>query len=441
MDSVPGQTEARRRFLRMLFASPLFAGSRLFGSSLTNLLATNVIPEGKALADLEMMLQQSDDVISSPDQAFDVMDFEPAARKALPPAHFGYLATGVDEDGTVRANREGYSRLQIRSRRLVDVETVDMSVRLFGATWSSPIVICPVSSQKAFHPEGDIAVARAARTKDHLQILSTAATSSIEDVTTARAAPVWQQLYPTNVWEVGSAIVKRAEKAGSPAIVLTVDLQEGSNRETLFRAQVVDKRECSVCHSSAYTGYARVKPKAGSGGFAQYAARKPMFDGLDLSKVTATHPANLNWEFVKRLRDTVTVKLLIKGIVTREDAQIAVEHGVDGLIVSNHGGRAEESLLPTIESLPEVIDGAAGKIPVLVDGGIRRGTDIFKALALGATAVGIGRPEAWGLAAFGQPGVEAVLEMLRRELRTIMRQTGTTSVDKITRGYVVTRPS
>jgi 4-hydroxymandelate oxidase len=153
MESVPGQTEARRRFLRMLAASPLFAGSHLFRSTLTNLLAANVIPEGKAFAGLEM-LQRSGDVISSPDQAFDVMDFESAARKALPPAHFGYLATGVDDDGTVRANREDYSRLQIRSRRLVDVENIDMSVRLFGTTWSSPIVISPVSSQKAFHPEG-----------------------------------------------------------------------------------------------------------------------------------------------------------------------------------------------------------------------------------------------------------------------------------------------
>jgi 4-hydroxymandelate oxidase len=440
MDSVPGQTEARRRFLRMLVASPFFSGSHLFRSSLTRLLAANALPEGKALASLEM-LRQGDDVISSPDQAFDVMDFESAARKALPPAHFGYLATGVDDDGTVRANREGYSRIQIRARRLVDVENIDMSVRLFETTWSSPILICPVSSQKAFHPEGDIAVARAARAKDHLQILSTAATSSIEDVMAERGAPVWQQLYPTNVWEVARAIVKRAEKAGSTAIVLTVDFQEGTNRETLFRAQLMDKRECSACHPSAYTGAARGGPRAGSGGFTQYATRKPMFDGLDLSKVTATYPASLNWEFVKRLRDTVTGKLLLKGVVTREDAQIAVEHGVDGLITSNHGGRVEESLRPTIESLPEVIEGVAGKIPVIVDGGIRRGTDIFKALALGATAVGIGRPEAWGLAAFGQPGVEAVLEILRRELRTIMRQAGTPSVDKITRGAVVTRPS
>jgi 4-hydroxymandelate oxidase len=391
MNMVPGQIEARRQFLRMLVASPLFASSHFFGGSLANVLAPNVTPEGQALAG-RALLQSSENIISSPDQAFDVTDFEVAARKALPAAHFGYLATGVDDDATVRANREGYSRLQIRSRRLVNVENIDMSVRLFGTTWSSPIVICPVGSEKAFHPEGEVAVARAARTKDHLQILSTVTTSSIEDVTAAREAPVWQQLYPTNVWEVARSIVKRAEKAGSPAIVLTVDLQEGSNRETLFRAQTVDKRECSACHASAYSGAARGKPKAGSGGFAQYAARKPMFNGLDLSGVTALHPANMDWEFVKRLRDTVTVKLLIKGIVTREDAQIAVEHGVDGIFVSNHGGRAEESLRPTLESLPEVIEGVAGKVPVLVDGGIRHGTDIFKALALGAAAVGIGRP-------------------------------------------------
>jgi isopentenyl diphosphate isomerase/L-lactate dehydrogenase-like FMN-dependent dehydrogenase len=225
----------------MLAASPLLAGSHLFGGPLRHLLGTNLISQGMALAGLDR-LQQSEGVITSPDQAFDVMDFEPAARKALPPAHFGYLATGVDDDGTVRANREGYSRIQIRPRRLVDVEKIDMSVRLLGTTWSSPIVICPVSSQKAFHPEGDIAVGRAARAKDHLQILSTGATSSVEDVMAARGAPVWQQLYPTNVWEVGRAIVKRAEKAGSPAIVFTVDLQEGSNRETLFRAQLADKR-------------------------------------------------------------------------------------------------------------------------------------------------------------------------------------------------------
>src|SRR5229473_1058816 len=423
MNRAIDQVKTRRKFLQMLSASPLLS-SGLFAGSFAHLLATGEVTEKKFLGWLETF-QQSDEVISAPDQALEVIDFEAAARKALPPAHFGYLATGVDDDGTVRANREGYSRIQIRARRLINVENIDMSVTLFGTKWNTPLVLSPVSGQKAFHPEGEVAVARAAGTKGNLMMLSTVATSSIEDAIAARGGHVWQQLYPTNVWEVCRAIVKRAEAAGSPAIVLTVDLHEGSNRETLFRAERVDKRDCSVCHQSAYTGDARGRARGGSGGFASYAARKPMFDGLDLSKVTAAQPANLNWDFVKRLRDTVTVKLLLKGIVTREDAQLAVKHGVDGLMVSNHGGRSEETLRPTIESLTEVIEGVAGRIPVIVDGGVRRGTDIFKALALGASAVGMGRPYAWGLAAFGQPGVEAVLEILRRELRTIMRQAGT----------------
>jgi isopentenyl diphosphate isomerase/L-lactate dehydrogenase-like FMN-dependent dehydrogenase len=162
-----------------------------------------------------------------------------------------------------------------------------------------------------------------------------------------------------------------------------------------------------------------------------------MFDGLDVSKVTALHASSLTWDFVKRLKDTTRMKLLIKGIVTREDAQLAVEHGADGIVVSNHGGRAEETLRSTIEALPEVVEGAKGKIPVLLDGGIRRGTDVFKALALGATAVGIGRPYAWGLAAFGQPGVEAVLGILRREVDLMMREAGTPSIASIARAFVV----
>lgn len=438
MNRAPDPAKTRRTFLRLLAASPLLATPQPFAGSLQHLLAAPEVTPAIFRGWLNRF-EQSDGIITSPDQAFNVMDFEPAARKALPPAHFGYMATGVDDDATVGANREAYSRIEIRPRRLVDSQKVDMSVRLFGATWSSPIVICPVSSQKAFHPEGDIAVARAARAQDHLQILSTVATSSIEDVIAARGAPVWQQLYPTDVWEVGRAIVKRAEAAGSPAIVFTVDLQEGSNRETLFRAERADKRECVACHQSAYTGYSRPRPGSASGAFSGFVARKPMFDGLDVSQVTGLRATPMNWDYVKRLRDTVTVKLLIKGVVTGEDAKLAIEHGVDGLIVSNHGGRSEETLRPTIESLPDVLEGVNGKIPVIVDGGVRRGTDIFKALALGATAVGIGRPEAWGLAAFGQPGVEAVLAMLRRELKTIMQQAGTIAIDKITRSYIVPR--
>jgi 4-hydroxymandelate oxidase len=425
MESSSRQIKDRRKFLRMLAVSPLLA---LPGSShiLLQKLLASVPMETKKVFRLLEGLEQGEALISSPDQAFDVMDFEPVARKTLPPAHFGFLATGVDDDATVRANREGFTKLQIRARRLVDVSSIDMSLRLFGTSWDSPIVLSPVGDQKAFHPEGEIAVARAARTKGHLQILSTVTSFSVEDVTAARGAPIWFQLYVNSVWDIVRAMIKRAEAAGCPVLVLTVDLKEGSNRETLFRAERADSRQCSVCHTNGFVGFGRV-------------AARPMFAGLDISKATNLISPALTWDYVKRLKDATTMKLVLKGIVTREDAQLAVEHGVDGIIVSNHGGRAEETLRSTIESLPEVLEGAARKIPVLVDGGFRRGTDIFKALALGATAVGIGRPYAWGLASFGQPGVEAVLTILRRELQTIMRQAGTTSIDKITSAYLAKR--
>jgi len=431
-------TKTRRKFLLMLTASPVLAGPGLLGGSLLKLMASGDVTEGQFRGWFDTF-QQSDAVISSPEEALDVFDFEAAARKAIPPAHFGYLATGVDDDATVRLNHEGYSQIQIRARRLVNAESIDMSRTIFGTKWETPLVLSPVSAQKAFHPEGEIAVARAAGVKGHLMMLSTVATASIEEAIAARGGPVWQQLYATNVWDVTRAIVKRAEAAGSPAIVLTVDLHDGSNRETLFRAQRADTRDCTACHTGGYTPFGQRKKGMATGTFADYVARKPMFKGLDVSQVKGLHPANLSWDFLKKLRDTVSVKLLVKGIVTREDAQLAIEYGVDGLVVSNHGGRAEETLRPTIESLPEVLEGVAGRVPVIIDGGIRRGTDIFKAIALGATAVGIGRPHSWGVGAFGQAGVEAVLEILRREFRTIMRQAGTTSLDKITREYLVSR--
>ena len=415
---------ARRQFLGFLAASPLLLGGGLIHGRLATLLALNPGDEKGAQTALEG-LAHGDNLITSPDDAFDVMDFEAVARKALPPAHFGYLATGVDDDATIRANREGFWHLEIRSRRMIDVSKIDASVKLFGTPWTSPIVLSPVSSQKAFHDDGEIASAKAARAKNHLLILSTVATTSVEDVTAARGGPIWQQLYTTDVWDVTRAIVKRAESAGCPVLVLTVDLDDGSNRETLARSKKNDTRECAACHEPGMAGYLH---------------QFPMFDGLDISKVSHLHSSGMTWDFVKRLKDTTKMKLMIKGIVTREDAQLALEHGVDGLIVSNHGGRAEESLRSTIECLPEVAQACAGKIPVLMDGGIRRGTDIFKALALGANSIGIGRPYNWGLAAFGQPGVEAVLAILRRELDVIMRQAGTPSIDKITRDYVVSRP-
>jgi isopentenyl diphosphate isomerase/L-lactate dehydrogenase-like FMN-dependent dehydrogenase len=165
-----------------------------------------------------------------------------------------------------------------------------------------------------------------------------------------------------------------------------------------------------------------------------------MFEGIDVTGLVDYYAPNLTWDFVRRLKDSTKMKLVLKGIVTREDAALCVEHGVDGIIVSNHGGRAEESGRSTIECLSEVIEAVKGRIPVLIDGGFRRGTDIFKALALGAKAVGVGRPYIWGLSAFGQPGVEKVLDILRLEFDLIMRQAGVTSIDQIKRAYVVESP-
>ncbi len=400
--------DSRRRFLRLLAASPVLAAGGLTFSSAF---------EGIA---------QSEELITAAEQAINVLEFEAVARKNLPPAHFGYISTGVTDDSTLRANREGFSKYQLRVRRLRDVQNINMSVKLFGANFDNPILLSPVGSQKAFHPEGEIAAAKAARAKGHHKILSTHSSSSVEAVNEALGAPAWYQLYPTDDWNVTRRLVKRAETAGCPVFVLTVDSQNGSLRDTLAKARRVDTRQCTDCHIGGFNYNAMIR-------------RRPMFQGLDVSKVTTQLPLNLNWDVVKRLKDLTPMKLVIKGIVTSEDAQLAIEHGADGVIVSNHGGRGEDSKRGSIECLPEVVTAVAGKIPVLIDGGFRRGTDIFKALALGARAVCIGRPYLWGLAAFGQPGVESVLTLLRRELQIDMRQAGTASIAQITRDFLIER--
>lgn len=394
--------EMRRQLVRFLLASPLLASADRLGF-------------GGA---------DSGEAIRSVEDALNVLDFEAAARAVLPPAHFGYLATGVDDDATLRANREGFTRYGLRMRRFVDTREIDMSVSFLGESWPTPIVLCPVSSQKAFHEEGEVATARAARSKRHLQILSTVTSTGIEDVANAYGGPLWFQLYPTDQWPITESLVRRVKAAGTTVLVLTIDLKE-SNRETLARARRLDSRDCAACHQgNALNGLVQIP-------------RKPMFRNLDVSKVGSLLPYDLSWDYVKRVRDLWPGKLVLKGIVTREDADQAAANGADGIVVSNHGGRAEESGLATIDSLSEVVKGAAGRVPVLVDGGFRRGTDIFKALALGATAVCVGRPYIWGLAAFGQSGVEAVLEILRVELARVMRQAGTRRIADIDRSFVV----
>lgn len=364
--------------------------------------------------------------VTSADQVVNVMEFEALARDALPPAHFGYIATGVDDDRTVVRNHDAFSQYEIRAHRFNDLTHLDTSLSVFGTSWRSPIYLSAVSAMRAFHPDAELGVARAARARSTQMMLSTGTSSAPEDVREACGAPVWQQLYPTDDWAVTEGIIRRGESAGSRVIVVTVDSRGARNNETLRHAMQVDNRQCVDCHPGNSHDMWR---------------RGPMFTGLDVSHITGLAPPDQSVRFLDRLRATVKGRLVVKGIVTGEDAALAIKHGADGVIVSNHGGRNEETLRPTLDCLPEVVAAVRGRVPVFFDGGVRRGTDVFKALALGATAVGIGRPQVWGLAAFGQPGVEAVLDILNRELASIMRQAGTAHLAGIKPDLLVRAPA
>jgi isopentenyl diphosphate isomerase/L-lactate dehydrogenase-like FMN-dependent dehydrogenase len=393
-----GALASRRDFLRFLAASPaVCVAGQAYGQSLVDPYAPQVI--------------------SRASDAINVFDFHEVAKQSFQPGHYTYMSLGSDDGGTLRANREGFRQVRLRIRRLVDVRDIDTSIELFGERYPVPILLAPCGSQKAFHPEGELAVARAARSRGVEQILSTVSSTGVEDVNAARGRPVWFQLYPDERWEATEALVRRAERAGCPVLVLTID-NIIRNRDALRRFRRDSNPECQACHAAD----------------AEVIPTKPMFVGLPDRTGSRLF---MDWEFVERLRETTSMKLVLKGIVTAEDASLAIEHGVDGVIVSNHGGRAEDSGRSTIESLPEVVDAIDGRMPVIVDSGFRRGTDIIKALAIGADAIAIGRPYLWGLGAFGQEGVETVLDILTRELEIVMRQASTTRIDEISRELIV----
>jgi 4-hydroxymandelate oxidase len=383
----------RRDFLRFLAASPLMAyGLR------------DAWAQDPATAPL------AKDVLS-------VMDFEALAKPKLPPAHWGYMASGTDDNLTLQANMAAYKTIQLRPRRLVDVSKIDTGVELFGQRFAGPIFICPLGGHRMFHPDGEVATARAAKAKNAMQVLSTQTSIAVEDVAAARGGGLWYQLYMPNTWDDTEKMVRRVEAAGCPVLVWTIDLLGGRNLETATRFQRTDTRQCAACHATA-TGGRR---------------ESVMFKGLS---GTRFNPSNATWDWVGRLKKMTSMKVLVKGLETAEDARLARDSGADGILVSNHGGRATETLRGTIDALPEVIDAVNDQIPVLVDGGVRRGSDAFKALAYGARAVGIGRPYTWGLASYGQEGVERVLEILNAELSLTMRQCGTPTLAQITRNHV-----
>jgi 4-hydroxymandelate oxidase len=404
----------RRTFLQWLAASPL-VGAGAIEAGATE--APSKPPDPMIWTPAER------EVIKSAKEAINVFDFEPVARKNVPPAHFGYMASGIDDEVTLRANREGFLKFQLKPRRLNDVSKVDMSVELFGTRYASPIFVCPVGANQFFHPDGELAVAKAARAGDHLQILSTSSNYAVEQVSSARGAPVWFQLYASPKWEVAAVLIKRAEAAGCPVLAVTVDRIAGRNQETLFRLMREDTRDCSGCHDRS--------------SFAKRAQRRHNYDGIDLSAITGSgESSNLSWDTVKRMRDITKMKIVLKGIVTAEDAELAVQNGLDGIIVSNHGARGEDNGRSTIDALPEIVAAVNGRMTVIIDSGFRRGTDVVKALALGAQAAGIGRPYLWGLGAFGQEGVERVLELMRIETRAAMQQCGVRSLRELNPSFV-----
>jgi 4-hydroxymandelate oxidase len=400
---------ARREFLKFLAASPYVAA---FGG----------VAAFVRQSAFGQNAQEASEVIADPASAINVFDFEEAAHRKVQPGHWAFMKSGVDDDATLRANREGFKHIQLRPRRLRDATKVDMRVELFGTVYDSPIFTCPTGGEKSFYADGELAVARAAKARGTLQFLSTTTSTPVEDVNKALGRPVWQQLYAPSSWDACEKILRRVQSAGCSVIALTVDNTTGRHSETYLRTRPKDLSQCAACHE-------------GVPGTAIKERR--MYDGIDMTGVRTSNPA-MDWDFADRIRKFWQGKFIIKGMDTREDARLCLEHGIDGILVSNHGGRSTETARGTIEALPEVVAEVGSRIPVFLDGGIRRGTDVFKALALGAKAVGIGRPMLWGLGAFGQTGVDRVLEILQGELKLAMGNCGTRTVADITPAYVAT---
>ena len=369
---------SRRAFLRFLAASPAVAITRA----------------------------QEPVEAASPKDVFSVRDLKELAHRRLPPAHWGFLASGVDDDLTLQANLEAFNHIGLRPRRLVDVSAISTQVGIFGVQWDSPIYISAVGPLGLFDPGGELSTARAARARKALQMLAQGTSYSIEDVTRALGRPPWYQLYLPLRWNETERLLRRVEATGCQVLVWTVDWQGGRNLETAKRFARMDNRNCASCHDGIKSPMTR-----------------DIAGGLNMNGAT--------WKDLDRLRGLTRMKIVIKGLDTAEDSKMALEGGADAVVVSNHGGRELETLRPTIECLPEVVSAVGGRIPVFVDGGFRRGSDVYKALAMGACAIGIGRPYVYGLAAFGQAGVERVLDIMNAELALTMKQCGARSVAQI----------
>lgn len=335
-----------------------------------------------------------------------VFDYEKLARSRMAPPLWDFFQGGSDDEVTLRECRAAFERIKLRPRVLVDVSDIDMRCSVLGTPIAMPLLIAPMASHCVAHPDGECATAQAAGRAGTLMVASTVATRTIEEIAQAASGPLWFQLYVYPTLKVAESLVRRAEDAGYRAIVLTVDLPRLGNREK-------DRRHNITIPPGPY--------------------REANF--VDVEKVGQKW-VTLTWDSLAWLRSITSLPIILKGILTEEDARLAVEHGVAGIVVTNHGGRQLDTSIPSIEALPEIVEAVAGRCEVYFDGGIRRGTDILKALALGARAVLIGRPILWGLAVNGADGAYAVLELLRKELEVAMALSGRPTLASIDRSLL-----
>lgn len=350
-----------------------------------------------------------------------LQDFENAARTKLDPMALGYYASGADDEVTLRENEEAFHRIKLHYRTLVDVSNCDLSTSALGTRISIPVLIAPTAFHRLADEDGELATVRAAGAAGTIMVLSTLSNTDVEDVVNNATAPVWFQLYVYRDRDATLALVERVRDAGCAALVLTVDAPVLGRREKDVRSHFKLPAGMRVTNMSA-VGLGDLPESQQESGLAAYFASL-----IDPS---------LTWKDIEWLRSASGLPIVIKGIVRADDARIALEHGVDGIIVSNHGGRQLDTAPATIDVLADIADAVGDKLQVFVDGGVRRGTDIVKALSLGARAVLVGRPILWGLAVDGEHGVSSVLGILRDELERAMALCGCPRVSAVTRDLV-----
>lgn len=368
-------------------------------------------------------------------------EFRSAARKRLPRMVFDFVDGGAEDEQTVRTNREAFERLSLRPRRMVDVSAVDQSTTLLGQRVARPVVLGPTGLTRLINAAGEPAVARAAARAGAVYVVSTMSNASIEQIRAASTGELWFQVYLWREKGIVERLVERARQYDYRALVVGVDVPVVGTRERDVRNGLTIPPRARPRTVFNLLGHPRWLAQAARGGPITFGnvvdARPGRVDTIAKYVNDELTNPGAGWDEIARLRDTWAGPLLLKGISTAEDTAKALEVGVDGLVVSNHGGRQLDGEVAALQALPEVVDAAAGRLEVYLDGGVRRGSDVLKAFALGARACFVGRPYLFGLGARGEAGVDQVLEIFRTEVDRALALTGCPRLEELDRSYVV----